>query len=329
MTSLVAAASAVLAVCGAIISGAAPCRAVAVVRKEEVGSARRQVRQHEEVDDDAEGTAWLSAVLGAKASEWDRTATQCRNQSADQGALIDQTTDAAQDAAPTPQVLVEHLTALQALESGDPFDDGPIERFYSTGLLEDAPLRQRPGSRSAAARSGAWEQHAELVELGAEMPSEGGDDSEDDGLGADPRTKLTQVECKNPGDNATCRFKNLYFRDNTFFACVLTEDMASFPQQTLTVKVLHKFVGPWRFVLQGYDTLEHFRATWRVYRPTLHHNLSLIYSAIWHQNIGHALWECQRTRSCEFLPGSAVGQVPLSYRHTGELRAGCLQTLHE
>jgi len=102
---------------------------------------------------------------------------------------------------------------------------------------------------------------------------------------------MTKVKCKGEARNKTCDFKNLYYeggKDPTWHILLLKGHEVV---DTTGLSFASKYGGPVPIAVTKFDNRKDAVAFLKRSKPKQHHGLSLIYAAMWHQNMGHALWD--------------------------------------
>mmetsp|Transcript_93430 Transcript_93430/g.146986 ORF Transcript_93430/g.146986 Transcript_93430/m.146986 type:complete len:615 (-) Transcript_93430:231-2075(-) len=104
------------------------------------------------------------------------------------------------------------------------------------------------------------------------------------------RSALTSVHCQGTELKRSCAFKNLYFNYNEGGFYVFSLEGARHPDFH-SVLLLHKWSKKGAIKQKTFSSLEAFRAFLDEHLPLQHQGLSLIFDSVWHQNIGHAIWD--------------------------------------
>lgn len=98
------------------------------------------------------------------------------------------------------------------------------------------------------------------------------------------------VKCEGPQYNISCEFKNMYWEAETrsWWLFALSETKL---QNFEGIQWISKFGNAATINIKRFPNTAEMNQFLQEIKPKKHEGLSLIYSAIWHQNVGHALWD--------------------------------------
>lgn len=103
--------------------------------------------------------------------------------------------------------------------------------------------------------------------------------------------KLSNVTCQGPARNITCSFKNLYFESGPEPKWWVFTIKGIYMPDMEGLTFASKYGGPVPIAVHKFEDNAEAALVLKHYNAKKYRGLTLIFSAIWHQNMGHALWD--------------------------------------